>query len=55
MLLKRADVAKVLLLHVDPHSHWLYTNNAADNERLRAAVAEHGLSGALDVLARGSA
>jgi type IV secretion/conjugal transfer VirB4 family ATPase len=54
MLLKRSDVAKVLTLNVDPHSHWLYTNNAADNERLRAAVAEHGLARALDVLAAAS-
>jgi type IV secretion system protein VirB4 len=51
VLLKRPDVAKVLNLHVDPQSYWLYTNTPPDNERLHAAAARHGAEAAVDLLA----
>ncbi len=35
-LLKRPDVAKVLNLHVDPESYWIYTNTPLDNAKLEA-------------------
>ncbi len=35
-LLKRPDLAKVINLHVDPESYWIYTNTPPDNARLRA-------------------
>jgi type IV secretion/conjugal transfer VirB4 family ATPase len=50
-LLKRADIAKVLTLNVDPRSYWLYTNTPVDNERVRAAFREHGFEAGLDRLA----
>ena len=34
MLIKRPDFAKVVNLHVDPQSYWLYTNTPMDNARL---------------------
>jgi hypothetical protein len=37
-LLKRPDLSKVINLHVDPHSYWIYTNTPPDNERLIAAA-----------------
>jgi type IV secretion system protein TrbE len=49
LLIKRPDVAKVVNLHVDPHSYWMYTNTPMDNARLadlqragdlRAAIAQ---------------
>jgi hypothetical protein len=51
MLLKRPDLAKVLILNVDPKSYWLYTNTPGDNERFTAAVREFGLARALERLA----
>ena len=41
-LLKRPDVAKVLNLHVDPESYWIYTNTPLDNERLRTRRGRSG-------------
>jgi len=35
-LLKRPDLAKVINLHVDPESYWIYTNTPPDNARLHA-------------------
>jgi type IV secretion system protein VirB4 len=35
-LLKRPDLAKVINLHVDPESYWIYTNTPPDNARLQA-------------------
>lgn len=35
-LLKRPDLAKVVNLHVDPESYWIYTNTPPDNARLKA-------------------
>lgn len=50
LLLKRADIAKVLNLTVDPRSYWLYTNTPIDNERVRAVFQEYGLEAGLDRL-----
>jgi type IV secretion system protein VirB4 len=41
LLLKRPDVAKVLNLHVDPESSWVYTNTPSDHDRV-AAVRRDG-------------
>jgi type IV secretion system protein TrbE len=51
MLLKRADVAKVLTLTVDPKSYWIYTNTPLDNERVAALSREYGFEAGLDRLA----
>ncbi len=51
MLLKRPDVSKVLNLHVDPDSYWIYTNTPLDNERLRTATAVQDLRSAVGRLA----
>jgi type IV secretion system protein VirB4 len=51
LLLKRANLAKVLTLNVDPRSYWLYTNTPVDNERVAAIVREFGFEGGLDRLA----
>ena len=51
LLLKRAEIAKVLNLTVDPRSYWLYTNTPVDNERVRAVFREHGFEAGLDRLA----
>jgi type IV secretion system protein VirB4 len=50
-LLKQPGIAKVLNLNVDPKSYWLYTSNPFDQQRRRAAFAEHGVARGLDVLA----
>ena len=49
--LRRPRAAGVLRLEVDPESYWLYTSSPADAERRAAAVATHGLDGALATLA----
>ena len=51
LLLKRADLSKVLTLNVDPRSYWLYTNTPVDNERVAAIFREFGFDGGLDRLA----
>jgi type IV secretory pathway VirB4 component len=51
LLLKRASLAKVLSLTVDPKSYWIYTNTPVDNERVAAAMCEHGLAAGIDRLA----
>jgi hypothetical protein len=51
LLLKRADIAKVLTLNVDPHSYWLYTNTPIDNERVATMFRDHGFDDGLDRLA----
>ena len=51
MLLKRPHLAKVLTLRVDPKSYWIYTNTPVDNERVAAALREHGLAAGIDRLA----
>jgi type IV secretory pathway VirB4 component len=50
-LLKRPDVSKVLNLHVDPSSYWIYTNTPLDNQRLRAATSGRDLRAAVERLA----
>ena len=51
ILLKRPDLAKVLTLHVDPKSYWIYTNTPIDNERVAAVLREHGFAAGIDRLA----
>lgn len=51
VLLKRANVAKILDLNVDPKSYWIYTNTPIDNERVIAACRELGFVAGLDRLA----
>ena len=51
LLLKRPSLAKVLTLRVDPKSYWIYTNTPVDNERVAAALREHGLAAGIDRLA----
>ena len=53
LYLRRANHAAVIRLNVDPESYWLYTTNPRDAARRAAAVAEHGLERALQVLANG--
>ena len=55
LYLRRSGVAAVLRLQVDPQSYWLYTSNARDAARRQAAVEQHGLGRALDVLTNGGA
>ncbi len=51
LLLKRAEVAKVLNLSADARSYWLYTNTPIDNERVTAVFREYGFEAGLDRLA----
>ena len=51
LYLRRAQEAGILRLEVDPESYWLYTSSPTDSQRRAEAVAEHGLAGALAVLA----
>lgn len=51
LYLRRPDEAAVLRLAVDPESYWLYTSSALDAEKRAEAVAKHGLTRALEVLA----
>lgn len=51
VLLKRADLAKVLTLRVDPKSYWIYTNTPIDNERVASVLREHGFAAGIDRLA----
>jgi type IV secretion system protein VirB4 len=50
-LLKRPGLAKVVNLHVDPESYWIYTNTPLDNARLDAATAGASLTDAVNDLA----
>lgn len=51
LLLKRANLAKVLDLNVDPRSYWIYTNTPIDNERVASVFREFGFAAGLDQLA----
>lgn len=51
VLLKRAGIAKVLRLRVDPKSYWIYTNTPIDNERVAAVFRDHGFAEGIDRLA----
>ena len=46
-LFKQGEAAKVLNLHVEPESYWLYTNTPADNRRTDAAIAALGFDAGL--------
>ncbi len=50
VLLKRAGLAKVLTLRVDPRSYWIYTNTPVDNARVAATFREHGFAEGLERL-----
>ena len=50
-LLKRPDVAKVLNLHVDPESYWIYTNTPNDNDRLATLGRDRDLRQAVELAA----
>jgi type IV secretion/conjugal transfer VirB4 family ATPase len=49
-LLKRPDVAKVINLHVDPESYWIYTNTPPDNAKLQAAAPDGDVAAAVQRL-----
>jgi type IV secretion system protein VirB4 len=51
VLLKRADLAKVLTLTVDAKSYWIYTNTPLDNQRLAELSQQYGFEAGLDRLA----
>jgi len=51
LLLKRATMAKVLDLNVDPKSYWIYTNTPMDNDREALALRELGIAAGPDRLA----
>jgi type IV secretion system protein VirB4 len=51
LLLKRANLTKVLTLTVDPKSYWIYTNTPMDNERVISICRELGFAAGLDRLA----
>lgn len=51
VLLKRASLAKVLTLRVDPKSYWIYTNTPIDNERVASIFREYGFADGIDRLA----
>jgi type IV secretion system protein TrbE len=51
VFLKRATLAKVLSLNVDPRTYWIYTNTPIDNERVAQVFREHGFEVGLDRLA----
>ena len=52
-LTNRPDVAKVLNLHVDPESYWIYTNTPSDNDRLTTIRRDRDLRQAVELLAVG--
>jgi type IV secretion system protein VirB4 len=52
MLIKNPDRAKVVSLHVDAKSYWLYTNDPFDNRKRREAFETHGFERGLEILAR---
>jgi type IV secretion/conjugal transfer VirB4 family ATPase len=51
-LIKRPDLAKVVNLHVDPTSYWLYTNSPYDNARRREAFDRYGFERGLEFLVK---
>ena len=51
ILLKRANLAKVLTLRVDPKSYWIYTNTPIDNERVASIFRQYGFADGIDRLA----
>ncbi len=53
LYLRRPEEAETLQLRVDPKSYWLFTSSPADAAKRERAIAELGLEGALEALARG--
>ncbi len=53
LYLRRTGEAEVLRLLVDRRSYWLYTSSARDAAKRARAIEKHGLTGALDRLAKG--
>jgi type IV secretion system protein TrbE len=53
-LIKTPELAKILNLHVDPKSYWIYTNDPYDNQKRREAFRAHGFEKGLEVLAEES-
>jgi len=52
-LIKTPELAKVLNLHVDAKSYWLYTNDPYDNKKRKEAFETYGFEKGLEVLAGG--
>lgn len=50
-LIKTPELAKVVNLHVDPKSYWLYTNDPYDNKKRKDAFDAYGFEKGLEVLA----
>ena len=50
-LIKTPELAKVVNLHVDPKSYWLYTNDPYDNKKRKEAFDSYGFEKGLEVLA----
>lgn len=53
LYLRRPEEAETLQLRVDPGSYWLFTSSPSDAAKRERAIAELGLEGALEALARG--
>jgi len=53
-LIKTPELAKILNLHVDPKSYWIYTNDPYDNQKRREAFRAHGFEKGLEILAQES-
>jgi type IV secretion system protein VirB4 len=51
LLIKRPEFAKVVNLHVDPQSYWIYTNTPVDNARMEAMREGGNLRTAVERLA----
>ena len=54
LYLRRPDSNGILQIEVDPRSYWLYTSSHLDAEQRDKAVAQYGLTEALNHLARGN-
>ena len=51
-LIKTPELGKVVNLHVDPKSYWLYTNDPYDNKRRKEAFDAYGFEKGLEFLAK---
>jgi type IV secretion system protein VirB4 len=51
MLIKRPEFTKVVNLHVDPQSYWIYTNTPLDNARVEEIRQKRDLRAAVEHLA----
>jgi type IV secretion system protein TrbE len=50
-LIKTPELAKVVNLHVDRRSYWLYTNDPYDNRKRKEVFDAHGFEHGLEILA----